>query len=168
MISAFKVLYDSGQKDYRFVLVVTHKQKDSNEIQRLNQEIKNYPIELLTETSHDRLVSLYKQAKIYWHAAGFQEDLGTHPERAEHFGISTVEAMSAGVVPVVINAGGLSEIVTNEKDGFLWNSESELLQKTSDIIKDDFLRERMANAAIERAKAFTQDMFCNRINQIVL
>lgn len=167
MIAVFKKLYNQGVKGYRFILVVTHKEKDKGEVSRLQEQSKGYPIDLLTDTSHEKLVSLYQTAKIYWHAAGFEENIKEHPERAEHFGISTVEAMSAGAVPVVIHAGGLPEIVIDGENGYLWNTEEELLEKTKELIENTPKREKIASAGIKRAKMFTQDMFCSSINRIV-
>ena len=43
---------------------------------------------------------------LFWHAAGLGEDPTTNPDRFEHFGISVVEAMSAGAVPMVYEHGG--------------------------------------------------------------
>lgn len=48
----------------------------------------------------DRLYSLMKKSKVYF-----------HPLQGEPFGISVVEAMSAGLVPVVPDTGGLTEFV---------------------------------------------------------
>ncbi len=48
------------------------------------------------------LADLYARASIFWHAAGLGEDAEDDPNRMEHFGISIVEAMSAGAVPVVL------------------------------------------------------------------
>jgi glycosyltransferase involved in cell wall biosynthesis len=48
----------------------------------------------------DRLYSLMKKSKAYF-----------HPLPGEPFGISVVEAMSAGLVPVVPDTGGLTEFV---------------------------------------------------------
>jgi hypothetical protein len=55
-----------------------------------------------------------------WHATGYGFDAEQYPAKQEHFGMTTVEAMSAGAVPVVLNTGGQREIVTHGDDGFLW------------------------------------------------
>jgi L-malate glycosyltransferase len=109
----------------------------------------------------DELKSLYERASIFWHAAGFgaRED---DPELAEHFGISTVEAMAAGCVPVVINKGGQREIVEHGVSGFLWDSLEELSAYTLMLARDERLRERMSEAASERANFFSREEFVRR------
>ena len=65
---------------------------------------------VLANLERSRLRQLYAQARIFWHAAGYGE-CDERPELSEHFGMATVEAMSAGCIPVVINKGGQPEIV---------------------------------------------------------
>ena len=60
------------------------------------------PVVLHVDARGAELDALYRRAAVYWHATGLGEDLDADPVRAEHFGITTVEAMSAGAVPVVI------------------------------------------------------------------
>jgi glycosyltransferase involved in cell wall biosynthesis len=50
--------------------------------------------------SLNRLFSIMKSAKVYF-----------HPMIGEHFGMSIVEAMAAGLVPMVPNIGGQTEFV---------------------------------------------------------
>lgn len=53
-----------------------------------------------TNARFDRLVDLMRRSKVY-----------VHPLPGEPFGISTVEAMSAGIIPVVPDIGGHTEFV---------------------------------------------------------
>ena len=107
----------------------------------------------------NELTSLYEQASIFWHAAGYGEDQHTQPIFVEHFGISTVEAMAAGCVPVVINKGGQSEIVEHGVSGFLWDTLDELKDYTTRLMNDDALRVKMAHAARRRAQMFSREKF---------
>jgi glycosyltransferase involved in cell wall biosynthesis len=50
--------------------------------------------------SLDKLLSIMQESKVYF-----------HPMTGEHFGMAVVEAMAAGLIPVVPNAGGLTEFV---------------------------------------------------------
>ncbi len=114
---------------------------------------------LAANIEHSELRSLFERASIFWHAAGYGEDQNTRPVMVEHFGISTVEAMAAGCVPVVINKGGQSEIVEHGVSGFLWNTLDELQDYTHRLINDDGLRAKMADAARKRAQVFSRESF---------
>jgi glycosyltransferase involved in cell wall biosynthesis len=115
--------------------------------------------EVVSNMARDKLRSLYERASIFWHAAGYGEDESTQPINAEHFGISTVEAMAAGCVPVAIKKGGQVEIVEHGVSGFLWETLDELESYTETLISDDKLREQMSEAAQKRAQLFSRDTF---------
>lgn len=167
MIEAFKKMVNQGLNDWKFILAVSVKDEDLTEFTKMKQKAKGFPVEFYVNGSNDKLWDIYSQSKIYWHASGFREDLVKHPEYAEHFGIATVEAMGAGCVPVVINAGGQKEIVTQGENGLLWNSEKELLQKTERVINDHSLWKNLSENAIRRAKDFSGESFCIAISQLI-
>jgi glycosyltransferase involved in cell wall biosynthesis len=64
-----------------------------------HQDLSDY-INFQVNVSFDKLLSLICEAKVYF-----------HPLPGEPFGISTVEAMSAGLIPVVPDIGGHTEFV---------------------------------------------------------
>jgi glycosyltransferase involved in cell wall biosynthesis len=113
------------------------------------------------------LRQLYQKSKIFWHAAGFDEDDNAHPELFEHFGIVTVEAMAAECVPIVINKGGQREIVQHGVNGFLWNTLEELTKYTQCVAQDEELQKRLAAAARARAKQFSLEVFLARYATLV-
>jgi glycosyltransferase involved in cell wall biosynthesis len=116
----------------------------------------------------NELKGLYERASIFWHASGYGENQDVQPEMVEHFGISTVEAMAAGCVPVVINKGGQSEIVEHEVSGFVWETLDELQHYTARLIDDDILRLQMSGAARKRAQIFSRERFLtNFIGRLV-
>lgn len=104
---------------------------------------------------HDTLAA----ASIFWHGGGFGEDPEEHPERFEHFGIAVVEAMAAGAVPVVFGAAGPAEIVRHGVDGYHWQTPSDLVRFTRQLIADPALRATMSARAQERAKDFSAEVF---------
>src|SRR3990167_3984272 len=165
MVDALKKM-SNKMPDWRFVLVVAIRDDDKADFDTLTKKTKGYPIEFLVNKTNDELWDIYSRAKIYWYASGYGEDLEKHPEFAEHFGISTVEAMGAGVVPVVFNAGGQKEIVDIES-GFLWDSLEELKDKTKELIDDPVLWEKMSKNARQKAKFFSNQDFCQKIQQLV-
>lgn len=167
MIKVFKKMIDNGLKDWKLILIVGVKDSDRDKLNKLIQESKGYSIEIIGNPSNKILWENYSKAKIYWHATGFGEDLQKYPEKAEHFGISTVEAMGAGVVPVVINAGGQKEIIKNGKNGYLWDSLEELMEKTNNLIKDAKLLGSMSKEARIGSKIFAGDRFCKEVVDII-
>jgi len=128
---------------------------------------QGYPIRLIANASGKELRSCLEEAKIFWHATGFGEDETTHPERMEHFGITTVEAMAAGCVPIVINSGGQPEIVEHGVNGFLWNTLGELKHYTSLVSRDEALRERLSEAARRRARMFSREEFVKSVLRVM-
>jgi len=168
MIDEFKKLVDEQEiKNWRFVLAVSIREKDKERFSLLKKQASGYPIEFLINKSNNDLWEIYNKSKIYWHASGFGEDLEAHPEFAEHFGISTVEAMGAGCVPVVINAGGQREIITDKKNGFLWNDLSELKSFTKLLIDDQKLWQKMSKESALRAKDFSKENFYREVYKLI-
>ncbi|MBQ4378183.1 MAG: glycosyltransferase [Treponema sp.] len=124
----------------------------------------NFPlIELHLDPTREDLEKLYLESSFFVHAMGLNE---TSPEKFEHFGITTVEAMSAGCVPVVIDKGGQKEIVT-DGTGFRWNSLEELVERTEWLIKNPDEAEKIRLKAIERSRFFTNENFETRLKGIL-
>ncbi len=116
--------------------------------------------------SRAELLQRYAAAKIFVHGAGYGEP-DDKPERAEHFGIVTVEAMAAGCVPIVVNRGGQPEIVRHGIDGFVWNTLDELEQHIRLVASDESLRLRLSLAARERSRRFGKDAFVEGMRRFV-
>jgi glycosyltransferase involved in cell wall biosynthesis len=161
LIEAFKKI---NLKGWKLILAggVLHGQGFVNKLKKMSDGLN---IEIMTNISHQELASLYQKSKIFWHAAGFGLDISANPQKAEHFGISTVEAMSAGLVPVVFNGGGLKEIITN-KTGYLWKTIAELLDNTHKAIKVIDNQQNIARV-IDRSKVFSQERFNEEIKKLV-
>lgn len=119
---------------------------------------ENYP--------YSDLMELYSKAKIFWHATGYGVDEEKEPHKMEHFGITTVEAMNNGAVPVVIAKGGQKETVLDGVNGYTWNTEEECVNKTRFIIEDDNLRKEMAEKSVERAHEYSIEKFYERNREL--
>ena len=167
MVDTFKNIYKKLPPGWEFILAVSVNKEDENDFKELVGKAEGYPIKFVINKTNDEIWDLYSSAKIYWHASGYGEDLINHPELAEHFGISTVEAMGAGCVPVVINAGGQKEIVSDNENGLLWNSLSEFEDKTVMIAEDENLLDKLSKRAIGRAQDFSEDKFCREISGLL-
>lgn len=167
MISAFKEFKKKRLKGWKLAIVTSVRPDQEKQFEEFKKNIKSLNIEIYKNVSYQEIIGLYRSAKIYWHAAGYSENLTSHPERAEHFGISTVEAMSYGAVPVVINAGGQPEIVKNGENGYLWDTTGELIEKTHKLAVDKNLLKTVSENAIESSQRFTVERFCDELNHLI-
>jgi len=128
---------------------------DRGYFEEVREAAAGHPVRLLANPSDEVIREAYERASVFWHAAGYGQDERLHPERLEHFGMSTVEAMAAGCVPVVIRRGGQPEIVQQGLDGYLWDTLDELVTYTRTLAAEPELRQKMADGARARAQKFT-------------
>jgi len=80
------------------------------------------------------------------------------PSRLESFGLAALEAMACGVVPVATRVGGLPELVTHGKDGFLEEAGDTDAQaaRVAELLENRDLYNRMRWAA----RATAEERFC--------
>ncbi|MEK7533785.1 MAG: glycosyltransferase family 4 protein [Patescibacteria group bacterium] len=167
LIRVFKSMVDNDLKKWTLVLIVGLREENQDKLLELKKLSNGYPIHFIENPSNNLLWEYYHKSKIYWHASGFGEDLVKYPERAEHFGISTVEAMGLGSVPIVINAGGQKEIIEDTKSGFLWNTVDELISNTDRLVHNERLFKQISQEAVRRSKIFSGNRFCRELNNII-
>lgn len=167
LVEAFRKLCDRGVSGWTLHLAGGVSEVGRTYVDQVRQLAEGYPVELHVNTSGDELAALYGEASIYWHASGLGEDVEKHPDRLEHFGITTVEAMSAGAVPVVIGLAGQLETVRHGVDGFHFETLDGLCALTESLIRDEARREVMSRAAEQRARGFSTDAFEERLRRIV-
>ncbi len=169
LIEAFKRLCRKGLTGWELHLAggVAPGKVHAEYLEKVKRKAEGYPIFLHTDAPFDELKRLYEEATIYWHASGHGENENKNPIRFEHFGITTVEAMAAGCVPVVIAKAGQLETVEHGQSGFLWNSLPELDSYTLQVINDPILHTSLQQGAITRARAFDQDSFKRRLLELI-
>lgn len=114
-----------------------------------NENIPNVSIE-----GRQNPVPYYKEASLFMMTSN-----------SESWGLTLTEAMQFGTVPIAINTyPTLSEIITNNTNGVIVSKgdiegyESEMLT----LMKDDYKREKMAIAAIESSKRFSQETISDK------
>jgi glycosyltransferase involved in cell wall biosynthesis len=149
--------YPQESKGWQLVLVGAI--EDEQYAQEVKQLAKGLPIKLIHELSRQALNDWYARASLYWHATGFGVDEQEHPEKMEHFGISTVEAMASRAVPIVINRGGQPEILGDELTELLWQDKQTCLGKTVELMNNEAKRTALAAKAQQRAQHFGPDKF---------
>ncbi|TMI22683.1 glycosyltransferase [Candidatus Bathyarchaeota archaeon] len=89
-----------------------------------------------------------------------------HCAQNEHFGITIVEAMAAGCVPIVHDSGGPREIVTSDV-GFRWSNLSVAARQIVMLAENDSLRRELSTAASVRARQFRPEVFESEMIRIL-
>jgi L-malate glycosyltransferase len=168
MVNAFSRIV-GGAQGWKFFAVggLGDSREDRAYFENVRRRGEGREVHVKANLERTELRSLYEQAKIFWHAAGYRMNETLRPEMQEHFGISTVEAMAAGCVPVVINQGGQREIVEHGVSGFLWDTLDELKDYTVQLMRDDSLRAWMSSEARARSQLFGRKMFVEQFQNIL-
>lgn len=166
LIKVFEKLYQANaeMRDWSLHLVGSASKGDKSYLNELRNLAKDLPVNFYPNLGYGELVTLYGQSSIYWHASGYGED---DPTKMEHFGISTVEAMAGGCVPVVIGKGGQVEIVDGGVDGFLWSNPKEMQDNSLHLVNDEKLWNKMSKASIKKARKFSKKIFEDNIMHLL-
>ena len=169
MVEAFRALVAQGEKNWQLHLVGTvgERPADRAYVADLQARAAGLPVTFHCNADFATLRELSAQASLYWHAAGYGVNEQKEPLRVEHFGISVVEAMAAGAVPLAVGKGGVREIITPDESGIVWDTPEELVAATERLIGDPDLRARLSAAARQRSQAFSQERYCEAMQQIV-
>lgn len=142
-------------------LVLIGNVEDEKYAQMVSAKAKGLNIEIIHNANRKLIVDYYKKASLYWHATGYGLDEDNEPEKMEHFGISVLEAMAAGAVPVVINKGGMPEVLGNELANLLWKDKEDCLKKSLMLINDPEKLREFSLIANQRSRYFSKNRFRN-------
>lgn len=167
LVKAFKAFFDSGFKDWKLALAGGTEVGVDDYVEELRELTKGYPVRILENLSFNQIKELYGKAKIFWSASGFGINETKEPEKVEHFGMTVVEAMAGGAVPIVFSAGGHKEIITDGENGFLWSDEEELLKKTKNLIKGKGIFAKLAKKAKSDSKKYGYERFEKEFTDLI-
>lgn len=164
-IKIFRELFETEKiNGWSLHLVGSAGKGDMDYLEKLQILAKGLPVKFCPNLNYASLIRLYGESSIYWHAAGFGE---SDPIKMEHFGISTVEAMVGGCVPIVINKGGQPEIVESGKAGFLWDTLTVLKERTIQLINNEKLRFQLSKKAILASQKFAKKRFEKEVINLI-
>jgi glycosyltransferase involved in cell wall biosynthesis len=117
--------------------------------------IKN--LKIYTNLPKDKLRELLSEARYY-----------LHPPFPEHFGISVVEAMSAGCIPIVYRDGGVwYDVVSKVADTLGYNTIDEIVRIVEFLDNNEDTHMRLRERSIKVSKFFSYDNFKHKLLQHV-
>ncbi|MDO5676876.1 MAG: glycosyltransferase [Propionibacteriaceae bacterium] len=168
LVSAFAELTDLHATGWSLDVVGACRPESEPYLAELREAAGEAPVNFYPNASFEQLATLYRQATLYWHAQGFGEESQVAPETQEHFGITTVEAMSAGCIPVVIDTAGPREVVAPVAGAGRWTSVAQLQAETRRIAGLPAAeRADIAVRCMARAKEFSPQRFTERLVRLV-
>jgi glycosyltransferase involved in cell wall biosynthesis len=138
---------------------------DDMYLESLKQLSSGLPIKIIANPSFADIQNLYSTAKIFCSPSGVGIDEETQPMQVEHFGITVVESMAAGCVPVITRLGGHREIVEEGKNGFFWNTKEEFQKLLIDLSAQDL--NTLSQAAVQRSKIFSDEVFRQKFKTLL-
>ena len=125
-----------------------------------DKRFQSYFEELKRSTPSNGQILLNPVRTLYHKVLG-EARVYLHLMENEHFGITVVEAMSAGCVPIVHDSGGPREIVT-EQAGFRWKS----IQEIPQLVTTAMSKPETGEIATERAESFNYEVFERKLSSI--
>jgi len=152
-------------RGWRFILA-GGSHPNNRYLTRLEEMVGKNPgqnIELKINLPVSELKSLYRDSTLFWHLCGVKHE---DPGEVEHFGMTTVEAMQNGLVPLVYDGGGLREIVDHGVNGFRVRSGAELLESSVRLLEGPEIIRQMSRAAREKSQLYTRARFEASVNTL--
>jgi glycosyltransferase involved in cell wall biosynthesis len=165
LLDAYLALPAEVAGEWKLVLVggATDRPYEQQHLERLRARGAGNNIEILPNAPEAEVRDLLAAASLFWHGAGAERS-PQHPEDAEHFGISIVEAMSYGAVPLVYDDGGVGEFV-DAGNGVRWASVEELAAASERLVGDPGARRSLARQATQDARRFGTEQFASEVRR---
>ncbi|MFX1238262.1 MAG: glycosyltransferase family 4 protein [Promethearchaeota archaeon] len=128
--------------------------------------IKKNPSVRIINLTPQNLKGYYDEKKI----AAFREaDIYLMPSRSDAFGISFLEAWSAGKPVIGANIGATPEVIKNDNDGLLVNFDDpkDISEKVIRLLKNKRLRRRLGNnGKVKVERCHTWDVIAQKHDKI--
>jgi glycosyltransferase involved in cell wall biosynthesis len=157
LITAFAQLLQTSDRDLRLLIVGDG--QDRKELETMAAELN------------------YQDKIVFYGAAAWEEamqlmarmDVVVVPSRFEGFGLSAAEAMAMSKPLICSNAFGLTELVSNDKEGLLFQNgdEQDLFLKLQYMVLNPEKAKKMGEHAFNKVKQnFDYPLFVNRLKTL--
>lgn len=153
VVPAFVKIY-SNHPDLKLLIVGDGSQRQLMEEQVQDAKLPISSVQFVGRQGQDNLQSYYDRI-----------DILLMPSRSEGFGLTAIEGMARGCVPVVSNTGGLPEVVEDRISGLLHEPESvdDIVTKIESIIDNQRTFEMLSLGAYNRTCDFSKSFYNSQI-----
>ncbi|MEM3056453.1 MAG: glycosyltransferase, partial [Candidatus Bathyarchaeia archaeon] len=150
-------------EDGEFIILGLADQASERPLEALEKAIRDERlkdrVKILVNQPLDKIMAILSSAKVYLH---------TQPMEA--FGISVVEAMASGCIPVVPRLGGPWTDILEMREGyygFSYRCVEEAVARIRMILRDEKMRREVSIRTRSRAKDFDASIFERKILRII-
>ena len=166
-IAAFKALQGHIPADVRLLLVGNLMPTHDAYLDMLRRKAAGLKVDIVVSPPPDKVRDLLQSSLVQWHLTG-ADSVVNDPASQEHFGMSIVEGMSVGCVPVVLRKGGAVDIVDDGVNGLLADGIDDVVAKTRRVygMRADQLA-NMTSAAKAKAASFAPAEFNRQFEDMV-
>jgi glycosyltransferase involved in cell wall biosynthesis len=149
MIRAFRRLVESGHKaELHLVGSLLPESQHRDYFLECKRMAEGLPVHFHMDVSREKRDSIFESALLYWHG-------GNH----EQIGLSVIEAMSAGAIPIVAQRGLGAFDVRDGINGFHFDSEDELVRLSHRVFdQTDEITNEMRAAARTASEGFSREV----------
>ena len=148
------------QPQYMFELVINDSQEN---IDRYLREKKIIPTENLA------IYPRQEDVTPFYNRASLVLNLTNRRYAIETFGLTALEAMTAGLPTIVPTVGGIAEMIANGENGYRIDVQDieKIEQCIENTLADKQLYMRLANCALQRSKSYSAEAMTAAIEKII-
>lgn len=150
-----------------YELLICGKKHDESYLEKLKKISEGFNIKFKTDLSNKDFNETYSKSKFFIQAKGLDIDSEKYPGLLEHFGMTLVEAMSYGCIPLAPNIGGYSETIENGYSGFHFKDKENAIEILSQLIKDEKRTKKISSNARKEAKKYSLERMKKEIDEAI-
>jgi glycosyltransferase involved in cell wall biosynthesis len=154
ILKAFKKLLEKTNAR----LVITSDGPYKKELEKLVKELGiNRKVKFTGYLNKRKLLNLYSKADLFITASD-----------TETQGIVLLEALAAGCPVIARNALGFKDVIKNNENGILFNTEDELIKKMFSVLKNKKLASRLRKEGYKTIEKFDIDLLSKKLEKSYL
>jgi glycosyltransferase involved in cell wall biosynthesis len=134
-------------------------------LEELKELAADLPVQFHVSATPQVLKEVMTSSLVQWHMTGAETNTTADPASEEHFGISIAEGMGFGTIPVLLDRGGVSDIVQHGLNGFLGATVDDVGQLTIEVFhaSSDALQQLHSNA-LKTPLLFDDEIFWEKFS----